>query len=97
MTNLVSFMVGAFICNALPHLVSGLRGEAFYTPWARPRGVGRSSAVQNFAWGSTNLLIAFAISRQEPIWTSSNLVISAIGFLLVGSGLSILFSRRNRI
>ena len=32
------FFAGAFLCNAIPHLVSGLCGDALPTPFARPPG-----------------------------------------------------------
>ena len=51
------FFSGLFICNALPHLASGLRGEAFPTPFATPRGIGRSSPLVNVVWGFANLLV----------------------------------------
>ena len=43
------FFAGLFLCNALPHLLKGLQGETFYTPWAKPHGVGKSSALISFA------------------------------------------------
>src|ERR1700744_1034705 len=58
------FFAGMFLCNALPHLLKGLQGETFYTPWAKPRGVGKSSALENVLWGCANLLVAtFLIDR----------------------------------
>ena len=32
------FWGGAFLANAVPHLVSGLRGEPFQSPFATPQG-----------------------------------------------------------
>ena len=55
------FFAGAFLCNAIPHLVSGLCGEPFPSPFARPPGQGLSSPVVNFVWGFLNLLIALAL------------------------------------
>ena len=49
--NVGNFFAGAFLCNAIPHLASGLKGETFPTPFATPRGVGNSSAMLNFFWG----------------------------------------------
>lgn len=56
----VLFLAGALLCNAIPHLAAGLRGEPFPTPFARPRGVGRSSPLMNFYWGTANLLIGIS-------------------------------------
>jgi hypothetical protein len=37
------FIAGAFLCNAMPYLTSGLQGTPFPTPFAKPPGVGDSS------------------------------------------------------
>lgn len=88
-------IAGVLLCNALPHLISGLRGERFYTPWARPRGVGQSSALENFLWGAANLLIAtLLIDRIFPKNVSHGLPVLAIGFVVMGVSLSIAFGRR---
>ncbi len=49
---------GLFLCNAIPHLCSGLMGQPFPTPFADPPGVGDSSAVTNAIWGIFNLTVA---------------------------------------
>ena len=55
------FFGGAFLANVVPHLVSGLRGEPFQTPFANPPGRGLSSATVNVVWGVVNLVIAYAL------------------------------------
>ncbi|RQS36543.1 hypothetical protein DIE03_04165 [Burkholderia sp. Bp8992] len=55
------FFGGAFLANAVPHLVSGLRGEPFQTPFANPPGRGLSSSAVNVVWGVVNLAIAYAL------------------------------------
>jgi hypothetical protein len=88
-------LAGMLLCNALPHLVSGVRGETFYTPWARPRGVGRSSAVENVLWGAANLLVsALLIDRIFPKNVPHGLPVLAIGFVGMGVASAIIFSRR---
>lgn len=95
MVYLLMLLAGALLCNALPHLISGLRGERFFTPWARPIGVGRSSALENFLWGAGNLLVAvFLITRTATQNVPHGLVATAIGFVLTGIALSIVFGRR---
>jgi hypothetical protein len=37
MNYVAPFFLGAFFCNAIPHLANGLRGEPFQTPFAKPR------------------------------------------------------------
>src|ERR1700720_1720054 len=51
------FFAGAFLTNAIPHVVQGICGNRFQTPFASPRGVGESSAVVNVVWGFANLAI----------------------------------------
>lgn len=51
------FFGGAFLINSIPHLVQGISGNRFQTPFAKPPGVGESSAVVNVIWGLANLVI----------------------------------------
>ena len=55
------FFAGVFLTNAIPHLVQGISGNRFQTPFASPPGVGESSAVINVLWGFCNLAIGFAL------------------------------------
>jgi hypothetical protein len=48
---------GAFLANAIPHIVQGICGNRFQTPFASPPGVGESSAITNVIWGFFNLAI----------------------------------------
>jgi hypothetical protein len=57
------FFGGGSLANAVPHLVSGLRGEPFQTPFAHPPGRGLSSAAVNVVWGVANLAIGYALLR----------------------------------
>ena len=96
MPYLVLFFAGALLCNAIPHLASGLRGESFYTPWARPRGVGKSSALENFIWGCFNLFLGLLLARHaRPLFLPGGPLPLLAGFLVTGCALSIIFSRRN--
>ena len=55
------FFAGAFLTNAIPHIVQGICGNRFQTPFASPRGAGESSAVVNVLWGFCNLAIGGAL------------------------------------
>ena len=55
------FFGGAFLINAVPHLVSGLQGRPFQSPFAKPPGQGLSSATVNVLWGSLNLALAYLL------------------------------------
>ena len=52
---------GAFLSNALPHLVSGVTGRPFQTPFAKPPGQGLSTATVNVLWAYFNLAIAYLL------------------------------------
>jgi hypothetical protein len=83
---LLLVLAGALLCNAIPHLASGLRGEAFPTPFAKPRGVGRSPPVTNILWGNANLFAggAILISHQDRLGLATSWAGIAIGFLALG-------------
>ncbi|MDE1906751.1 MAG: hypothetical protein KGH75_09930 [Rhodospirillales bacterium] len=96
---LLSFFSGVLVCNSIPHLAAGLRGEAFPTPFARPRGVGLSSPLVNMVWGWANLFIGLAIlprlvlfSSLPPLYNSLFLCF-ALGFLLSGLYLAYHFGK----
>jgi hypothetical protein len=83
---IASFLAGLLLCNAVPHLSAGLRGEAFPTPFARP-----SSPLVNVVWGWFNLFLGLAIlpprvvlfSPLMPLFNTLWLAF-ALGFLLAG-------------
>ena len=52
---------GAFLANAIPHLVSGLTGRPFQTPFATPSGEGLSSSTVNVLWGFLNLVVGYLL------------------------------------
>ena len=58
---LAYFFGGAFLANTLPHLVNGVSGNAFQSPFASPPGVGLSSAWVNVLWGFFNLAVAYLL------------------------------------
>ncbi|MFG1425883.1 hypothetical protein [Roseixanthobacter glucoisosaccharinicivorans] len=55
------FFGGAFLANAVPHLVAGMMGRSFQTPFAKPPGQGLSSSTVNVLWGFFNLAVAYAL------------------------------------
>ncbi len=55
------FFGGAFLANAVPHFVSGVRGESFQSPFAKPPGKGLSSSTVNVLWGLVNLAVGYAL------------------------------------
>jgi hypothetical protein len=61
LTALAYFFGGAFLSNAIPHLVSGVMGHPFQSPFAKPPGKGLSTATVNVLWGFLNLVIAYLL------------------------------------
>ncbi|KQR73635.1 hypothetical protein ASG35_21865 [Burkholderia sp. Leaf177] len=55
------FFGGVFLTNAVPHFVSGVRGEPFQSPFAKPRGQGLSSSMVNVLWGFFNLVVSYML------------------------------------
>lgn len=53
---LLEFLAGALLANCVPHLVHGISGAPFQSPFAKPPGRGESSPVVNVQWGAANLL-----------------------------------------
>jgi hypothetical protein len=92
---IANFFEGAFICNCIPHLTSGLRGEQFPTPFAKPRGVGKGSAVVNFLWGTLNFMIAMLLISYFPVRVGLNVegALFMAGFILLGMCLARYFER----
>jgi hypothetical protein len=55
------FFGGVFLANTIPHLVCGVSGSPFQSPFASPPGVGLSSATVNVLWGMFNLAVAYLL------------------------------------
>jgi hypothetical protein len=92
-----AFFAGAFLANALPHLVHGMSGERFPTPFARPPGKGLSSAPLNVGWGLANLAIGYALLRRSPVLTDDGLALGVCfaGIAAAGLLLSVRFSAKH--
>jgi hypothetical protein len=98
MHELAMFFAGAFLCNAIPHIVSGLCGQPFPTPFAKPRGRGDSSPVVNMLWGAFNLIVGLFLLASAPVSIGLNapFVTMLIGGLLMGVGLAYRFGEVQR-
>jgi hypothetical protein len=85
--HLVSYFFGGiFLANAVPHLVSGMMGRPFQSPFAKPPGQGFSSATVNVLWGFFNAvagyLLVVRIGSFELRSTTTVLALGA-GVLLI--------------
>jgi hypothetical protein len=98
MNYIADFFAGAFLCNSLPHLLCGLQGAPFPSPFSKPRGVGDSSPLVNFLWGSFNLLAAIALLLWHPVGVGFNagFAVLVVGFLGLGIHCSLHFGKVRR-
>jgi len=55
------FFGGAFLANTLPHLINGISGGPFQSPFSKPPGQGLSSSTVNVLWGFYNLAVAYLL------------------------------------
>lgn len=90
------FFGGAFLANAIPHLVSGLMGRAFQSPFAKPPGKGLSSSIVNVLWGWFNIavgyLLIFRVGIFDPRCTG-HVLAAGLGGLLMSIMLARTFGR----
>jgi hypothetical protein len=93
------FFAGAFLCNSLPHLVCGLSGTPFPTPFAKPRGIGNSSPLLNFFWGSFNLFAGLFLLARHPVSLafSADFLVLLAGVLALGTYASIHFGKVRQV
>lgn len=74
------FFGGAFCTNAVPHLVSGLMGRPFQSPFAKPPGKGLSSSAVNVLWGWLNVAVGYVlVFRVGDFDLRSTKEVAAIG------------------
>ena len=79
---------GAFLTNAIPHLVSGVMGHPFQSPFAKPPGEGLSSSTVNVPWGFFNLAVGYLlVCRVGDFDLRSTADASALGLGVVLFGL----------
>jgi hypothetical protein len=85
--HLVSYFFGGlFLANAVPHFVSGVMGQPFQTPFAKPPGKGLSSSTVNVVWGFVNFVFAYLLLLrvgQFDLQSISCIAPLAAGVLLI--------------
>lgn len=90
------FFGGAFLCNAIPHFVSGVTGRPFQTPFAKPPGQGLSSSTVNVLWGFLNLAMAYVLIcrvGEFSLRSTTHVAVLGLGSLLMGLMLARRFGR----
>jgi hypothetical protein len=93
---LAYFFAGAFLMNSVPHLVAGVSGNPFQSPFASPPGEGLSSATTNVLWGMFNLVVGyFLVCRvgKFELRRTSHVAVVALGMLLIALQLAHHFGR----
>ena len=93
---LAYFFGGAFLANTLPHLINGVSGNAFQSPFASPPGVGLSSSMVNVLWGLFNLIVAYLLLCRVgnfDLRKTQHVLTLAAGFLIMCLMLAHTFGR----
>jgi hypothetical protein len=93
---LAYFFGGIFLTNAVPHLVNGLSGHPFQSPFASPPGVGLTSARVNVLWGLFNLLVGYVLVLRVgsfDLRKTLHVVVLGVGVLLQSLSCAYLFGR----
>ena len=89
---------GAFLANAVPHLVAGMMGRPFQSPFARPPGEGLSSSTVNVLWAFFNLGVGYLLVCRVGEFDLKNMTDAAalgLGALAMGLVSARLFGRFN--
>jgi hypothetical protein len=92
------FFAGGFLVNSIPHLVSGLQGSPFPSPFAKPSGVGDSSPLVNFLWGVVNFIVGLYLLTHHPMLVGFNpsFLTLLAGALAIGIHASLHFGKVRR-
>jgi len=90
-----NFLVGGLLCNSIPHLFTGLRGERFPSPFAKPPGVGYSHPVVNVIWGLVNAIAALLLLDFAPVTVGldASFLSAVLGAFVSGTFLAYYFNR----
>jgi hypothetical protein len=93
---LAYFGGGAFLINAVPHLVSGVMGRPFQSPFAKPPGEGLSSSTVNVLWGFFNLAVGYTLVCHVghfDLRSTDDAIALGLGALLMGVVMARMFGR----
>jgi hypothetical protein len=87
------FFGGVFLANVVPHFVSGMMGQPFQSPFAKPRGRGLSSSTVNVLWGFFNAAVGYLLVVRVgnfDLRSTGDVLALGVGALLIS-----LFSARH--
>ena len=90
------FFGGAFLANTIPHLVNGISGSPFQSPFASPPGEGLSSSMVNVLWGMFNLAVAYVLMVRVgrfDLRQTKHVVVLGLGILVMALQLAYHFGK----
>jgi hypothetical protein len=90
------FIGGVFLANTIPHLVNGISGSPFQSPFASPPGEGLSSSMVNVLWGMFNLVVAYVLVARVgrfDVRQTRHVVVLGLGILFMAVMLARTFGR----
>jgi hypothetical protein len=85
------FFGGLFLANTIPHLVNGMSGNPFQSPFASPPGKGLSSATVNVLWGMFNLAVAYILLARVgrfDVRKTAHVLVVGLAMLLIALSLA---------
>jgi hypothetical protein len=96
---IAAFFAGAFLANVVPHLVHGISGDPFPSPFSDPPGKGLSSPTFNVLWACLNLLIGYILFRVGKVSNANkiSLLVFFAGIVVMAIQLSIAFVDKMKI
>ncbi|AEU35967.1 hypothetical protein AciX8_1628 [Granulicella mallensis MP5ACTX8] len=91
------FFAGLFLTNVVPHFVSGISGDRFPTPFAKPPGKGLSSPTVNVVWALFNLVVGYLLFRVGKVSSGDTLalVLFFAGIAVISLFSSVRFAQKH--
>lgn len=91
-----AFFAGVFLCNAIPHFISGVSGNWLPTPFSDPPGNGLSSPLMNLIWALINLTVGFLLFYLGKVSLKNKLIFTVfiIGALVMSVLLSLTWQNK---
>jgi hypothetical protein len=98
MSYVALFFAGGFLCNSVPHLVCGVSGMPFPSPFAKPSGIGDSPPLVNFWWGFANLFAGLYLLTRHPVSVelSADFAVFLLGVAALGTFSALHFGKVRR-
>lgn len=79
-----------FLANSVPHLIHGISGDPFPTPFADPPGKGLSSSTVNVAWAFANIVAGYNLYRVGRVLRGRDS--GRVAFLAGAAAISVMLS-----